>query len=150
MRAPDHGKIAPWRFVIVGREAESADFAEIRSRFISPGYLETVGVRLIAGRDIAASDVAGTTPVGLINRAAAERYRADLSYMGTYAADRQLKLESLLIEPARRLPEKIRATPGGACARCSAVASWTPKPPSASPPSLGPRSSSAAGCSTAS
>jgi spore maturation protein CgeB len=35
-----------------------------------------------------------------------ERYRADLSYMGTYAADRQLKLERLLIEVARRLPER--------------------------------------------
>ena len=32
-------------------------------------------------------------------------YRADLSYLGTYAADRQAKLEQLLVEPARRLPE---------------------------------------------
>lgn len=33
-----------------------------------------------------------------------ERYRADLSYIGTYAADRQAALEALLVEPARRLP----------------------------------------------
>jgi spore maturation protein CgeB len=33
------------------------------------------------------------------------RYRCDLSYMGTYAPDRQPKLEQLLCEPARRLPE---------------------------------------------
>lgn len=31
-----------------------------------------------------------------------EHYRADLSYIGTYAADRQDALEALFIEPARR------------------------------------------------
>ena len=36
----------------------------------------------------------------------AAQYRADLSYMGTYAADRQPALEQLLVEPARRLPER--------------------------------------------
>jgi spore maturation protein CgeB len=40
-------------------------------------------------------------------------YRADLSYMGTYAADRQAKLEQLLVEPARRLPDR-RFLIGGA------------------------------------
>lgn len=39
--------------------------------------------------------------------------RADLSYLGTYAADRQDALETLLIEPARRLPEQ-RFLIGGA------------------------------------
>ncbi|PYV83480.1 MAG: glycosyltransferase [Acidobacteria bacterium] len=34
------------------------------------------------------------------------RYRCDLSYMGTYAADRQPGLERLLCAPASRLPEK--------------------------------------------
>jgi spore maturation protein CgeB len=34
------------------------------------------------------------------------KYQCDLSYMGTYAPDRQEKLEQLLCEPARRLPEK--------------------------------------------
>jgi spore maturation protein CgeB len=34
------------------------------------------------------------------------KYRCDLSYMGTYAADRQEKLEQLLCQPARLLPEK--------------------------------------------
>ncbi len=32
--------------------------------------------------------------------------RADLSYLGTYAADRQRRLEELFIEPARRRPER--------------------------------------------
>lgn len=33
-----------------------------------------------------------------------EHYRSDLSYIGTYADDRQHTLEALFIEPARRLP----------------------------------------------
>lgn len=33
-------------------------------------------------------------------------YEADLSYLGTYTADRQSQLERLLLEPARRQPEK--------------------------------------------
>jgi spore maturation protein CgeB len=32
--------------------------------------------------------------------------RADLSYLGTYAADRQQRLEELFIEPARRRPQR--------------------------------------------
>ncbi len=35
---------------------------------------------------------------------AVERYRADLSYIGTYAADRQPAVQAMLIDPARRLP----------------------------------------------
>lgn len=35
-----------------------------------------------------------------------KRFSCDLSYMGTYAADRQAKLEDLLCRPARRLLEK--------------------------------------------
>ncbi len=35
-----------------------------------------------------------------------QRYACHLSYMGTYAADRQPKIQDLLCEPALRLPEK--------------------------------------------
>ena len=36
----------------------------------------------------------------------APRFECDLSYMGTYAPDRQPKIEELFCEPARRLPRK--------------------------------------------
>lgn len=36
-----------------------------------------------------------------------QRYRADVSYLGTYAEDRQATLETLLVEPARRLPDRV-------------------------------------------
>jgi spore maturation protein CgeB len=45
--------------------------------------------------------------------AAVERYRADLSYLGTYAADRQQALVRLLVQPARRLSHR-RFLIGGA------------------------------------
>jgi spore maturation protein CgeB len=41
-----------------------------------------------------------------------ERFRADFSYLGTYAADRQQALEDLFIEPARRRPD-LRFVLGG-------------------------------------
>ncbi|WP_207458111.1 glycosyltransferase [Azospirillum sp. SYSU D00513] len=43
----------------------------------------------------------------------AQHYLADLSYLGTYAEDRQAALEQLFIEPARRLPRR-RFVIGGA------------------------------------
>jgi spore maturation protein CgeB len=45
--------------------------------------------------------------------ASQNRFRADLSYLGTYAEDRQATLEALFLEPARRLPER-RFLIGGA------------------------------------
>lgn len=42
-----------------------------------------------------------------------ERYRGDLTYLGTYAANRQAALERFFLEPARRLPHK-RFVIGGA------------------------------------
>lgn len=44
---------------------------------------------------------------------AADAFRSDLSYLGTYAADRQETLAELLMHPARRLPQR-RFLIGGA------------------------------------
>lgn len=38
-------------------------------------------------------------------RPPSRRYRSDMSYMGTYAPDRQPKIEELFSEPARQLPD---------------------------------------------
>lgn len=35
-----------------------------------------------------------------------KRFRADLSYIATYAEDRQASLEALFLEPARRMPDR--------------------------------------------
>ena len=39
--------------------------------------------------------------------ASVPKFQCDLSYMGTYSADRQAKLDALLLEPSRRHPEKL-------------------------------------------
>jgi spore maturation protein CgeB len=41
-----------------------------------------------------------------------EGRRADLSYLGTYAEDRQAALEALFLEPARRMPDRVFALAG--------------------------------------
>jgi spore maturation protein CgeB len=43
---------------------------------------------------------------------AIDRYRADLSYLGTYAADRQASLEELFLSPARNAPHARFALAG--------------------------------------
>src|SRR5204863_2739850 len=49
---------------------------------------------------------------GSVDRSAHKRvspspqYSCDLSYLGTYAADRQARLEELFLQPARQLPTK--------------------------------------------
>jgi spore maturation protein CgeB len=39
--------------------------------------------------------------------APAAKFQCDMSYMGTYSPDRQVKLDALLLEPSRRHPEKL-------------------------------------------
>ncbi len=55
--------------------------------------------------------------------ASVEAYSGDLSYLGTYAADRQAKLTELFVEPARRRP-RSRFTLGGSMYDDSFP--WTP------------------------
>lgn len=61
-------------FIIVGRQAESEDFPEIRTRFVSPGYLEVLGIPLLEGRVLDARDDPDGPRVAMLNRTAAERY----------------------------------------------------------------------------
>lgn len=51
------------------------------------------------------------------------RYRADLSYLGTYAEERQAALDALFLEPARRSPQR-RFVLGGS--QYPADFPWTP------------------------
>jgi len=69
-------------FTVVGREAEARDWPEIRTRFVTPGYLETMQVSLLSGRAISTGDDATGTRVAMINRAAATRYFNDRNPIG--------------------------------------------------------------------
>src|SRR5438105_375141 len=88
--------------------------------------IESIGPRGLAPFDLVLSYTGGAVLTALVERLGArrvaplygsvdiERYapappptrqRAALSYLGTYAADRQDKVEALFLEPARRRPE---------------------------------------------
>ncbi len=68
----DPGFTNSWQ--IVGREEASAKFPEIRTRFLTPGYLKTLGVPLLEGRGIEAADGVHAPQVVVINHTAAQRY----------------------------------------------------------------------------
>jgi predicted permease len=46
----------------------------VELRFVSPGYLATLGIPLRGGRDFADGDVAGAEPVAIVNEAFARRF----------------------------------------------------------------------------
>jgi predicted permease len=69
-------------FLIVGREAESADFGEIPIRPVSPEYFTTVGLRLVRGRSIEPKDRADAPHVGVVNEAAVRRFFGDTDPIG--------------------------------------------------------------------
>ena len=50
------------------------DWASANFRSITPGYLSSLGARLLAGRMISAQDDAAAPPVAVINRALSDRY----------------------------------------------------------------------------
>jgi predicted permease len=53
-----------------------------RRNFVTPGYLETLNIRLLAGRTIARSDAADSLPVVVINDTIAKRYFANENPLG--------------------------------------------------------------------
>ncbi|HEX2139621.1 MAG TPA: ABC transporter permease [Woeseiaceae bacterium] len=69
-------------FQIVGREAESAGFAEISIRRVTPGYFDTVRLAVHRGRAFAEADSTDAPTVALINEAAASRYFPDQDPIG--------------------------------------------------------------------
>lgn len=48
--------------------------ASVEMRIVSPGYLDVLGARLLAGRDFGAGDVAGAPAVAIVNQRFAEAY----------------------------------------------------------------------------
>lgn len=57
-----------------GEEFNAANPTGTRQRFISPGFFQTMGTKIIAGRDFSDADRQGTAPVAIINKTFAQRY----------------------------------------------------------------------------
>jgi predicted permease len=69
-------------FEIVGRPEASEGQPEIRTRFISPSYHQTLRAPIVSGRSFRDGENVKTPPVILINRAAAKRYFAGMDPIG--------------------------------------------------------------------
>lgn len=57
---------------------------EYASNDVSPGYFETMGIRLVRGRDFTAADRPGTPPVVIVNEEFARRYLPDPHGIGRH------------------------------------------------------------------
>jgi len=68
--------------VVVGREAEAADWPEPSIRLVDPGYLATMRVPLIEGRALSDADDLEAPPVLAINQTARRRFFADRPALG--------------------------------------------------------------------
>ncbi len=60
-------------FSIIGRPPDP-DQGEIKTRIVTPGYFETVGLGLIRGRLMEPTDTVDALPVVVLNQAAVDRY----------------------------------------------------------------------------
>ena len=71
------------RFAIEGRPVPSDDAApKAETQSVTPGYFQTLGIPLIAGRSFAEQDSADSNPVAIVNRNAAERWFAGRGAIG--------------------------------------------------------------------
>jgi len=61
-----------------------ADQPEVDVRLISPGYLHTMRVPLLTGRDLTDADVAGRTPIVLISESMAKRFWPNENPLGKH------------------------------------------------------------------
>jgi len=82
-KIPFPGRVTGSTVSIAGREVGNGGSFIARNHFVLPGYMETMGIPLLAGRAIADADVReGAPPVMLINELMARRYWRNESALG--------------------------------------------------------------------
>lgn len=83
--------------LVSGSESDTTVVIDGRDQFVymnsvGPHYLETMSIRLIAGRTLLASDVSGQPPVVLINETAAAKYFPNRSPLGGHITNASREL----------------------------------------------------------
>ena len=76
------GRNREWDAAAKGKIYAAGERPGVFPRMVSPGYLASMGIRLVAGRDFSASDTVETERVVVINEAAAERLWPDEDPLG--------------------------------------------------------------------
>jgi predicted permease len=74
-------------FPVDARERPDLAIGAVELRAVSPGYFETLGIPLVAGRDFVPEDVAGGEPIAIVNEAFARRFWGD-----TVPVDRTIQI----------------------------------------------------------
>ena len=69
-------------FSVDTRERPDVGLGAAELRFVSSGYLATLGIPLLAGRDFDANDIEGHEPVAIVNQTLARRFWGDSSAIG--------------------------------------------------------------------
>jgi len=67
--------------------------AWLRSNNVGPGFAHTMGIPILAGRDIADSDVQGKQVVGLVNETFVKNYLANTNPLGHYFGNSKFRLD---------------------------------------------------------
>ena len=108
------GMMAPWRdsgflkftlqFAVEGRESESSkEDLRARFRFVSPGYVTTLGIPLLEGRDFTEADRKEAEPVVIVSKSIAQQL-----FPGQDALNRHIKWTDPLIKYADISPAPRR------------------------------------------
>jgi predicted permease len=67
--------------------------ASLRSNNVGPGFAHTMGVPIVAGRDIAESDAQGTHLVALVNETFVKKYLGGTNPLGHYLGNSRFRLD---------------------------------------------------------
>ena len=71
---------------LVGLIASTRAPGVARRRTVSPGFFESMGARIVSGRDFTDDDRQATVPVAIVNQAFARRYLQSIDPLGTQIA----------------------------------------------------------------
>src|SRR5258706_8719516 len=87
---------------VSGGRSLSLNERRVYSNTISPGWFQTFGVPLVAGRELTEADRVGSELVAVVNRAFAQRFLD-----GSSPLDHFITLPDLMVQPAPNVPIRI-------------------------------------------
>jgi predicted permease len=94
---PLSGMRASVDFVVDGQAVRPDQMSEAEYRIVSPGYFDTLGIRLLTGREFTERDRAGSIEVAIVNKTMADRLFAGRDPVG----------KRLRIEPGARIDQVV-------------------------------------------